>query len=106
MLLKLLPENFNGCDMGNQLSTWNLSIQSAVDGENFNYNPDYNVTVDEVDRLVNNNRPNSKQLIVQNDISSTNLGFVNPSLRGSTASVNGANPSSAILNKNRNITQV
>jgi len=28
--------------MGNQLSTWNLSIQSAVDGENFNYNPDYN----------------------------------------------------------------
>jgi len=28
--------------MGNQLSTWNLTIQSAVDGEIFNYNPDYN----------------------------------------------------------------
>jgi len=28
--------------MGNQLSTWNLTIQSAVDGENFNYNKDYN----------------------------------------------------------------
>merc|ERR1712059_204434 len=29
-------------DMGNQLSTWNLTIQSAVDGENFDYNPSYN----------------------------------------------------------------
>ena len=29
-------------DMGNQLSTWNLSIQSAVDGHNYNYNKDYN----------------------------------------------------------------
>lgn len=28
--------------MGNQLSTWNLTIQSAVAGENFNYNPNYN----------------------------------------------------------------
>ena len=28
--------------MGNQLSTWNTTIQSAVYGENFNYNPDYN----------------------------------------------------------------
>lgn len=28
--------------MGGQLSTWNLTIQSAVDGENFNYNKDYN----------------------------------------------------------------
>ena len=30
------------CVMGNSLSTWHLTIQSAVDGENFNYNPDYN----------------------------------------------------------------
>ena len=28
--------------MGNRLSTWNLTIQSAVDGENFDYNKDYN----------------------------------------------------------------
>lgn len=28
--------------MGNQLSTWNLTIQSAVHGENFNYNTNYN----------------------------------------------------------------
>ena len=28
--------------MGNQLSTWNLTIQSAVDGPNFNYNSEYN----------------------------------------------------------------
>jgi len=28
--------------MGNQLSTWNLTLQSAVDGPNFDYNPDYN----------------------------------------------------------------
>merc|ERR1712026_493623 len=31
-----------GADMGNQLSTWNLTLQSAVDGPNFDYNPDYN----------------------------------------------------------------
>ena len=37
-----IAELSNGVGMGNQLSTWNLSIQSAVDGENFNYNPDYN----------------------------------------------------------------
>ena len=28
--------------MGNRLSTWNLTIQSAVDGENFDYNKEYN----------------------------------------------------------------
>jgi len=28
--------------MGNSLSTWHLTIQSAVDGKNFNYNPEYN----------------------------------------------------------------
>ena len=38
----LIAELSDGVGMGNQLSTWNLSIQSAVDGENFNYNPDYN----------------------------------------------------------------
>ena len=37
-----IAELSDGVGMGNQLSTWNLSIQSAVDGENFNYNPDYN----------------------------------------------------------------
>ena len=40
--LFIIAELSNGVGMGNQLSTWNLSIQSAVDGENFNYNPDYN----------------------------------------------------------------
>ena len=42
-MFDIFAEHFDGCaKMGNQLSTWNLSIQSAVDGENFNYNPDYN----------------------------------------------------------------
>ena len=40
--LFFIAELSDGVGMGNQLSTWNLSIQSAVDGENFNYNPDYN----------------------------------------------------------------
>ena len=38
-----LPNTTQRCsDMGNQLSTWNLTLQSAVDGENFDYNPNYN----------------------------------------------------------------
>ncbi len=37
--------------MGNQLSTWNLTIQSAVAGENFNYNPNYNQVTEYNNRL-------------------------------------------------------